>query len=132
MSNAGSLRVGLPVLALVAVAAAGCVKGSASAPSPKDAKTLARAVACNDRRPAENRRPRQPVEVVRDEWGVPHIYAQNTPDLFFAQGYVMAQDRLWEMEWWRRQDQGTSRRDCSAAGVRARPDGAAADVPRTV
>ena len=36
----------------------------------------------------------EPVEVIRDEWGVPHIYAQNDDDLFFAQGYVMAQDRL--------------------------------------
>jgi penicillin amidase len=32
---------------------------------------------------------RAPVEVVRDRWGVPHIYAQNTDDLFLAQGYVM-------------------------------------------
>ncbi len=38
------------------------------------------------------------VEVIRDEWGVPHIYAQNEHDLFFAQGYVHAQDRLWQME----------------------------------
>lgn len=48
----------------------------------------------------------QPVEVLRDQWGVPHIYAQNTDDLFFAQGYVLAQDRLWEMEWWRRELEG--------------------------
>ncbi len=39
-----------------------------------------------------------PVEVVRDAWGVPHIYAANEADLFFAQGYVHAQDRLWQME----------------------------------
>ena len=45
---------------------------------------------------------REPVEVIRDEWGVPHIYAQNDDDLFFAQGYVMAQDRLWQMEMHRR------------------------------
>ena len=38
---------------------------------------------------------RESVEIIRDEWGVPHIYAQNDDDLFFAQGYVMAQDRLW-------------------------------------
>jgi penicillin amidase len=38
------------------------------------------------------------VEILRDEWGVPHIYAQNQDDLFFAQGYVHAQDRLWQME----------------------------------
>jgi len=49
---------------------------------------------------------RAPVEVIRDEWGVPHIYAESTEDLFFAQGYVMAQDRLWQMEMWRRWHEG--------------------------
>lgn len=39
-----------------------------------------------------------PVEIVRVEPGVPHIYAKNPHDLFFAQGYVHAQDRLWQME----------------------------------
>lgn len=43
-----------------------------------------------------------PVEVARDRWGVPHITAQNEADLFFAQGYVTAQDRLWQMELSRR------------------------------
>lgn len=43
-----------------------------------------------------------PVEVVRDKMGVPHIYAENSHDLFFAQGYVHAQDRFWQMEFWRR------------------------------
>jgi penicillin amidase len=38
-----------------------------------------------------------PVEVVRDRWGVPHLFAANERDLFFAQGYVHAQDRLWQM-----------------------------------
>ena len=45
---------------------------------------------------------KQPVEVLRDRWGVPHIYAQNTHDLFFAQGYVAALDRLWQIDLWRR------------------------------
>jgi penicillin amidase len=49
---------------------------------------------------------KQPVEVIRDPWGIPHIYARNTDDLFFAQGYVMAQDRLWQMEMWKRTRQG--------------------------
>lgn len=49
---------------------------------------------------------REPVEVIRDTWGVPHIYARNTDDLFFAQGYVQAQDRLWQMEMWRRYNGG--------------------------
>src|SRR5438552_10035557 len=48
----------------------------------------------------------KPVEVFRDPWGVPHIYAQNAADLFFAQGFVAAQDRLWQMEMWRRAGEG--------------------------
>lgn len=42
-----------------------------------------------------------PVQVLRDHWGTPHIYAQNSHDLFFAQGFVQAQDRLWQMEFTR-------------------------------
>ncbi|MGH3327391.1 MAG: penicillin acylase family protein, partial [Streptomycetales bacterium] len=38
------------------------------------------------------------VRVVRDQWGVPHIYADDALDLFRAQGYVHAQDRFWEMD----------------------------------
>lgn len=49
---------------------------------------------------------RAPVEVRRDTWGVPHIYAKNQRDLFFAQGFVVAQDRLFQMEMWRRQGEG--------------------------
>jgi penicillin amidase len=49
---------------------------------------------------------REPVEVVRDKWGVPHIYAKSVDDLFFAQGYIMGQDRLWQLEMWRRQREG--------------------------
>ena len=43
-----------------------------------------------------------PVEVIRDHWGAPHIYASNVPDALFAQGFVHAQDRLWQMEFNRR------------------------------
>src|SRR4029453_4184038 len=46
------------------------------------------------------------VEVRRDRGGVPPIYAKTTHDLFFAQGYVVAQDRLWQMEMWRRTGEG--------------------------
>ncbi|HWY62364.1 MAG TPA: penicillin acylase family protein [Rhizomicrobium sp.] len=49
---------------------------------------------------------KQPVEVIRDKQGIPHVYAKNDDDLFFAQGYVMAQDRLWQMEMWRRWREG--------------------------
>jgi penicillin G amidase len=45
---------------------------------------------------------KQPVEVLRDRWGVPHLYATNAADLFFAQGFVAAQDRLFQLELWRR------------------------------
>jgi len=43
-----------------------------------------------------------PVEVYRDSFGIPHIYAANTHDLFMAQGFIHAQDRFWQMEFWRR------------------------------
>ena len=42
------------------------------------------------------------VTIIRDDWGVPHIYASNPHDLFFAQGYAHAQDRFWQMEFYRR------------------------------
>jgi penicillin amidase len=48
----------------------------------------------------------QLVNVLRDRWGVAHIYAQNQHDLFFAQGFVAAQDRLFQMELWKRSGQG--------------------------
>lgn len=45
---------------------------------------------------------RAPVEVIRDPWGVPHIYAENNRDLMYAQGFVHAQERLWQMDYNRR------------------------------
>ena len=50
---------------------------------------------------------KQPVEIIRDKWGVNHIYAKNEHDLFFAQGYSAAEDRLFQLEIWRRQATGT-------------------------
>ena len=49
----------------------------------------------------------QPVEILRDRWGINHIYAQNEADLFFAQGYAAAKDRTFQFEVWRRQATGT-------------------------
>ena len=49
----------------------------------------------------------EPVEIIRDEWGINHIYANNQKDLFFAQGYAAAKDRLFQFEIWRRQATGT-------------------------
>ena len=39
-----------------------------------------------------------PVEVIRDRWGVPHIYAHDTHDVWFAQGFVMASERLFQID----------------------------------
>ncbi len=58
-------------------------------------------------RPATVAGLRDQVEVVRDRWGVNHIYAQNEHDLFFTQGYAAARDRLFQFEIWRRQATGT-------------------------
>jgi penicillin amidase len=49
---------------------------------------------------------KEPVNVLRDRWGVAHIYAKNQHDLFFAQGFVVAQDRLFQMEMWKRAGKG--------------------------
>jgi penicillin amidase len=49
----------------------------------------------------------QPVEILRDKWGISHIYAKNEHDLFFTQGYNVARDRLFQLELWRRQATGT-------------------------
>src|SRR5690349_15202323 len=47
-----------------------------------------------------------PVQVRYDEWGVPHIRAENELDLYRALGYVHAQDRLFQMEILRRLSRG--------------------------
>ena len=46
------------------------------------------------------------IEILRDRWGVPHIYAKSTDDLFYAQGYMAAKDRLFQLDLWRRQGSG--------------------------
>ena len=48
-----------------------------------------------------------PVEIIRDRWGINHIYAETEYDLFFAQGYAAARDRLFQFEVWRAQATGT-------------------------
>ncbi|MGA8285784.1 MAG: penicillin acylase family protein, partial [Candidatus Sulfotelmatobacter sp.] len=73
----------------------------------------------------------EPVKVLRDRWGVAHIYAKNQHDLFFAQGFVVAQDRLFQMELWKRAGQGrlaevlgpsAVQRDLNARRLRYRGD----------
>src|SRR5690242_5102827 len=47
------------------------------------------------------------VEIIKDRWGVSHIYASTEADLFFAQGWNVARDRLFQLEMWRRNATGT-------------------------
>ena len=47
------------------------------------------------------------VDVVRDVWGIPHIYGDNEADVAFAQGYVTAQDRMLQMDLTRHSAAGT-------------------------
>ncbi|MEE8176944.1 MAG: penicillin acylase family protein, partial [Acidobacteriota bacterium] len=49
---------------------------------------------------------RAPAEILVDKWGVPHIYARNFYDVFFAQGFNAARDRLWQLDLWRRRGEG--------------------------
>ena len=62
---------------------------------------------------------KEPVEVLRDRWGIPHIYAKNADDLFFAQGFVAAQDRLFQIDLWRRLAVGETAEDVGRNGLEA-------------
>src|SRR5262245_14032380 len=62
---------------------------------------------------------KEPVEVLRDRWGVPHIYARSAEDLFFAQGFVAAQDRLFQIDLWRRVGVGETAELVGKAGLEA-------------
>ena len=48
----------------------------------------------------------KPAEILIDEWGVPHIYAQDHYDTFFVQGFNAARDRLWQIDLWRKRGLG--------------------------
>ena len=84
-----SARLLGPVLAIAALASS---RADAGAQSPDTLRAAGLA---------------HPVEIVRDRRGISHIYARNEHDLFFAQGYVAATDRLFQLELWRRQATGT-------------------------
>ncbi|MFX0117431.1 MAG: penicillin acylase family protein, partial [Candidatus Hodarchaeota archaeon] len=57
------------------------------------------------------------VTVYRDEWGVPHIYAENEHDLYYAVGWVHAQDRLWQLDIQKRMFTGTLSEVVGDAGL---------------
>jgi penicillin amidase len=59
----------------------------------------------------------QPVEVCRDRWGIPHVRAANEHDVFLAQGFVTAQDRLWHMDYDRRRALGRWAEWAGTAGL---------------
>jgi len=57
------------------------------------------------------------VEVIRDDWGIPHIRASTEHDAFFAQGFVTAQDRLWHMDFDRHRALGRVSELVGASGL---------------
>lgn len=59
-----------------------------------------------------------PVTVLFDDWAVPHVFAQNEYDVYFAQGYLTARDRLWQMEF---QTHAAAGRLAEVVGERALP-----------
>lgn len=93
----------LPV-AVVLLALAAC--GDSSNQSPALSAAAEPAGDARLASSADSRSVREPVEIVRDKYGVSHIYAKNPRDLFFAQGYNAARDRLWQLDQWRRRGEG--------------------------
>ncbi len=90
------MRTTRRLVALLAVAALVTTAGTAGAQTPPGTRDSLAVAGL-----------RQPVEVIRDRWGINHIYAQNEDDLFMAQGYLAAKDRLFQFEIWRRRATGT-------------------------
>jgi penicillin amidase len=114
----------------LALAAATHAQSSAQ-PAPANLDARAKAALAVIRGTLKVHGLQQTVRVQRDHWGVAHIYAQNEHDLFFAQGFVVAQDRLFQMELWKRSGQGRLaeilgpsyvKRDISARLLRYRGD----------
>jgi penicillin amidase len=96
----------LPILVLVAFAGLPACQGWLETSPEEEFQELARdhLPTLDGTLPVQGLR--DEVVVLRDSWGVPHIYARNLDDLFFAQGFVQAQDRLWQMEMYRRTGEG--------------------------
>ncbi|HXG94405.1 MAG TPA: penicillin acylase family protein [Blastocatellia bacterium] len=94
------------IIALALAAQLAASQSKVASPSSDELANRARATLAQTAGRIELAGLRKPVEVLRDRWGVAHIYAQTVEDLFFAQGFVAAQDRLWQMEMWRRAGEG--------------------------
>ena len=99
--------IGTKVLSALLLALLWAAQAAAQSPAPAtDWQARAKAALSTINGKLQVTGLRQPVRVARDHWGVAHIYAQNPHDLFFAQGFVAAQDRLFQMELWKRSGQG--------------------------
>jgi penicillin amidase len=86
-----------PFLLLLLLAAADLARpGTALAPAPAPADSDIALTGLE-----------RPVRIVTDRWGIPHLRAENLPDLYFAWGFVTARDRLWQLEHTRRAASGT-------------------------
>ncbi|MDP2496666.1 MAG: penicillin acylase family protein, partial [Candidatus Palauibacterales bacterium] len=102
--------LGILLAAAAALAAAAGHADARGAPAPPEAPVPPHgreAPAAPDTTRLEAGGLRAPVEIVRDPWGIAHIRAENTHDLFFAQGWSAARDRLFQFEIWRRRARGT-------------------------
>lgn len=100
----GRLPMPLPALVLLVALLGGLA--ACSDPAPADFDALADAHQATIEGTIDLPGLGAPVEVIRDPWGVPHIYAESEEDLFMAQGFVQAQDRLWQMDLYRRAGEG--------------------------
>ncbi len=93
-----TLRLGAALVALTAVLAVLVIaQRSARGPSPASATTNLDPIHFN---------PAQPVRIVTDRYGIPHIHASSMDDLYFGWGYVTARDRLWQIAYSRQSARG--------------------------
>ncbi len=97
---------GIAMLLLLALQFSACSSSSSSGTSigPNDPFS---GLAVNQTIQAPSGSLQHPVEVIRDTYGIPHIYGSTITDVAFAQGYVQASDRLFEMDMFRHIGDGT-------------------------
>ncbi|NKB68136.1 MAG: hypothetical protein GKR89_13825 [Candidatus Latescibacteria bacterium] len=69
------------------------------------------------------------VEIGRDQWGIPHILAQTDQALFYGYGYAMAQDRLWQLDYYRRKARGRLAEVLGASGLASDQTVRTMDIP---
>lgn len=99
-----------PARLLTAVAISSAMAWTLTVPASAAhaAASPAKIMAANTSEAAENYSPNDTVTIKRDDYGVPHVYADSHYDLFFGYGYVLGEDRLFQMEMARRAVLGTS------------------------